>query len=197
MHQCIFMLYYNASDCLLNLFLVSESLSLSVSLSQFSFTSISMNGQWPETGWPSYNGWFRLAACVYMLDSGIASRVLWGWWFVRSRVAVQWGWILAGRFQSQELCFLPISSHVRKCVHVCRSSLKSHVFLHKQLLLRLKKRVWACTIRISGAIPPSKLHRCWQGPLSQGTPVLILQRGPLHKLLYVIFFWWRCSFISF
>lgn len=137
MHQCIFMLYYNALDCLLNLFSVSESLSLSVPLPQFSFTSISMNGQWPETGWPSYNGWFRLAACVYMLDSGIASGALWGWWFVRSRVAVD---ISRPFWVPGEPCFLPIPSHVGECVHVCRSTVsKATSFCKNSFFSDLKK----------------------------------------------------------
>ena len=129
-----------------------------------------MNGRWPETSLPSYNGWFRLAASVYMLDRGAASWALWGWWFVRSHAAVQWGRILAGRLESQEsygscwrhricrqICARVCGPHGLQCHGSCTnnflSDLKMSFGLHHPSIRRSS----------SGSPPPT----VGKGPLSR------------------------------
>lgn len=139
---------------------------LSLSLPQPSFTSITANGQWPETSLPSYNGWFRLAASVYMLDGGTSTWALRGWWFVRSCVAVQWGRILAGRLESQESSVSCWRHHIfrQMCVCVCLllPGLQCHGSCTNNFLpdLKMSFGLHHPSIRCSSSLsPPPRLAR--------------------------------------
>lgn len=99
-----------------------------------------------------------------MLDRGTASWALWGWWFVRSRVVVQWGRILAGRFESQESYASCWCHHIYRqmCARVGCSTVSNAT-----TLAQITSCLTACTIRRSAVPPPSNLPHCWQGPLSR------------------------------
>lgn len=129
-----------------------------------------MNGRWPETSLPSYNGWFRLAASVYMLDRGAASWALWGWWFVRSHVAVQWGRILAGRLESQESYGSCWRHHICRqiCARVCGPhGLQCHGSCTNNFLSDLK---------MSFGLHHPSIRRS-----SSGSPPPTVGKGPLSR----------------